>query len=67
MMHDGRTTDQAEDVQETDEEQIPLAPRGGNSAMSIPPGVDLDANYAMDDWDMNHGNKGDSDKDQSAH
>jgi hypothetical protein len=27
-------------------------PRGGNSGRSLPPGVDLDAGYASDDWDL---------------
>ncbi|HEX4220822.1 MAG TPA: hypothetical protein VHZ97_00520 [Pseudonocardiaceae bacterium] len=33
-------------------ESPPRGPRGGNSGMSIPPGVELDSNYATDDWPM---------------
>jgi hypothetical protein len=33
----------------TTEEQA-HGPRGGNSGRGIPPGVDLDAGYASDDW-----------------
>ena len=34
------------------EQPAPRGPRGGNSSMSIPPGADLDAGYATDDWPM---------------
>jgi hypothetical protein len=38
-------------LDEPGEEQA-HGPRGGNSGRSIPPGVDLDAGYASDDWKL---------------
>jgi hypothetical protein len=42
-----RSDEEGEQNVPTDAE---LGARGGNSARSIPPGVDLDAGYAVDDW-----------------
>ncbi len=49
-------------VEKQNDEQV-HGPRGGNSGRSVPPGVDLDAGYANDDWALDPNQRPENERD----